>query len=161
MTDWRRKNVRLWDYDYSSPGWYFITINIQTRTPLFGECRSDEMFLNIIGEMISNVWTQLPLHYPGIESDSFIIMPDHIHGILAFDEDEIFLPYPHLGDVIKRFKSTTTHRYGLGVKEGKWPRYETSFWQRGYYEHVIRDETDLENRRKYIERNPWRWCNQA
>ena len=77
-----RHSTRLPNYDYSQAGAYFITICLQNRECLFGEIINDEMILNHVGLMVSDIWYQIPNHYPGVEIDEFVVMPNHIHGII-------------------------------------------------------------------------------
>ena len=181
------------------------------------------MVLTTAGEMIRQTWNEIPSVYPGVEVDAFIVMPNHVHGIVVLPSLESDL-YPDLtavgappcgcpsgpktssgvdtscnadvpcnnatpsedssaqqghpqggaptdgdnqkedyeerlslSDVMERFKSLTTHRYGVGVQNEGWPRYRGRFWQRNYYERVVRNEAELAKFRTYIENNPARW----
>lgn len=84
-------------------------------------------------------------------------MPDHVHGLLTLFEGNAPPANLNLGRVIGAFKGITTTRYIGGVREAGWPPYDRYFWLEDYYEHIIRDERDLDTKRLYIERNPWRW----
>ncbi|MDX1919671.1 MAG: transposase [Candidatus Caenarcaniphilales bacterium] len=77
-----RKNIRLPNYDYSSPGAYFVTVCSFVRESIFGEVQNDEMFANEKGQIVEEVWKGLPKHYHNIELDEFVVMPNHFHGIL-------------------------------------------------------------------------------
>ena len=77
-----RRSIRLKGYDYTQPGAYFITICTQDRAYLFGEVVDGEMRLNNAGRMVQDVWNDLPTFYPGVQTDAFIVMPNHIHGII-------------------------------------------------------------------------------
>ena len=81
-----RRSIRLKGYDYNQPGAYFITIVTQHRERLFGEIVNGQMVLNEAGRMIQRVWDTIPQHHPGIETDAFVIMPNHIHGIIVITE---------------------------------------------------------------------------
>ncbi len=76
-----RRSVRLKGYDYACAGAYFVTICTQDRACLFGEIENGKMLLNDAGRMVQSVWNELPVYYAGIETDAFIIMPNHIHGV--------------------------------------------------------------------------------
>jgi REP element-mobilizing transposase RayT len=78
-----RRSIRLKGYDYSQSGAYFITVLTQDRACLFGEIAEDEMTLNEAGRMVQAVWEELSIHYPGVECDGFVVMPNHIHGVIA------------------------------------------------------------------------------
>ena len=159
----RRKKLRLAGYDYRSAGAYFITVCTHHRAPLFGEIISDPIVgATLCGrphrpDLMINRWLrELENKFHGVTVDYFIIMPDHIHFIL-------FLAGGHAGpplqEVINWFKTMTTNAYIKSVKKGELPPFKTALWQRGYYEHVIRNESDLEEVRRYIEENPVRRWN--
>ena len=78
-----RRSIRLKGYDYTQPGAYFVTIVTQHRECLFGEIVNSQMVFNEAGRMIKTVWDAIPQHHPGIETDAFVIMPNHIHGIIV------------------------------------------------------------------------------
>ncbi len=105
--------------------------------------------------MISRVWRELPERYPGVALDAFIVMPDHLHGIIVLEQAGIHDPMT-LGDVVHRFKSFTTARYRIAVREDGWPRLHGRLWHRNYYERIVRDHTALQAIRRYIANNPSR-----
>ncbi len=78
-----RRSIRLRTYDYCRAGVYFVTICAHDRECLFGEIADGEMRLNDAGRMIQSVWDESPPHYAGIDTDAFIAMPNHIHGIIT------------------------------------------------------------------------------
>lgn len=164
----RRKTLRLNGYDYSQTGAYFITICAQDRKSLFGSILNDEMHLNEPGRIIDSCWRDLPSHYPTIELDYFTVMPNHIHGIIFLvgagsprpgvpsrvvgGETPPLQKNPSLSTIIGYFKYQSTQqlngsRQTLGAK----------VWQRGFYDHIIRDDDSLNRIRAYIETNAWRW----
>ncbi len=147
-----RKLNRMRGFDYSSSGAYFITICIYRRLPLLGDIVNGNMILNRAGEMIKSVWDEMPAFYPGIGTDEFIVMPDHIHGIINIDSGSFSLP-----DIIKRYKSLTTRRYIHEVNENGWPGFFRKLWHRSYYDRIIRDHDELIRIREYIIKNPSRW----
>jgi len=156
----QRKNIRLKDYDYSSAGAYMVTICANGRiTPVFGTLSNGKIELSEIGRVTEKAWLKIPEHFPGVSLDEWIIMPDHVHGILLFSGEACLAPttastdrkLPGLGAVVGSFKSAVTREArNCGVSRGP-------FWQRGYYEHVIRDEAELDRVRDYILTNPLRW----
>ena len=130
-----------------------MTIDIQNRDPLFGNIVNGEKFLNDAGKMIDDQWKALRERFPSVDLDTYQIMPDHFHGIIvvALDDEK------PLGEIIGAFKSITMHEYIKGVENQNWQRFSKHLWQRNYYEHVIRDENDLNRIRKYIQLNPSNW----
>ncbi len=149
-----RRSPRLRGYDYTLAGAYFVTICTQGRLPCFGQVADALMQLSPAGQMVQEVWAALPAHYPGIDLDAFMIMPDHIHGIL------VLLGLPKqlaLPDAVQRFKSLTTARYRHGLAGNGWAPFPGQLWQRSYYDHVIQNEADLERIRSYIIENPVRY----
>lgn len=151
-----RHSVRLQGYDYSSSGYYFVTVCVKDRSHLFGEISDKKLIPNKMGEIVSNIWKSLPQmgvinHAPTIRLDAFQLMPDHVHGIVIIDPcvGAQFIA-PTLGQIIRKFKSICSlemHRNGINK----------IIWQRGFYEHIIRSERELMNVRRYILSNPERW----
>ncbi|MCR4304169.1 MAG: transposase [Gallionella sp.] len=163
-----RRSVRLRNYDYSQAGAYFITLCTQERKCLFGALAGDVVQLNEAGRLAQNIWDALPEHYSCIELDSFVVMPNHIHGIILLntagarfiasnDDGAANLGAmnraPTLGEIVRAFKARCTHSVNqlLGTKG-------LSIWQRNYYEHVIRNESSLQEIREYIANNPAQWA---
>ena len=167
-----RRSIRLKRYDYSQNGAYFVTICVQNREFLFGKIENGKMILNNAGKMIEKYWREIPEHYPNVILDVFVIMPNHMHGILIIDNVRVPLVGTHqkgqpqgiaptrkntIGDIIGAFKSLTTNEYIRGVKNGKFPPFEKRIWQRNYHEHIIRNEQSLEKIQNYIIHNPQKW----
>jgi REP element-mobilizing transposase RayT len=170
-----RRSIRLKGYDYSQSGLYFITICIQNREFLLGKIEQNLMILNPAGEMVKQMWQQLPQRFPHIQIDEFAVMPNHLHGIISISMVNT-IPSNHiqgqyleqiqplettksvkLGDIIGAFKSMTTHQYIQGIKQDNWQGFMGKLWQRNYYEHIIRDQESLNNIREYIINNPLKW----
>jgi len=147
-----RHSVRMADYDYSRQGAYFITVCVQDRAPLLGRIAQGEIQDNAAGRMVREAWQGLSEWYPGVETDAFVVMPNHIHGICLLGETQAF----KLSDVLQRFKSWTTTCYRRGVQDQQWPPFNGRFWQRNYYERVIRSEREWLAFREYIILNPAR-----
>ena len=165
-----RRSIRLPAYDYTQPGAYFVTICSQNRECLFGDVINGEMILNQRGEMVERTWRELAECYPGVEVDAFVVMPNHVHGIIVLvgagpracpGRPQGVAPTMSLPDVVHRFKSLTTTRYRTGVLQDGWQPFPGRLWQRNYYEHVIRDEEELNRIRQYIIANPGRWEDDA
>jgi REP element-mobilizing transposase RayT len=146
-----RKSIRLREYDYSQAGGYFVTIATHQRTCLFGEIREGTIFLSPLGKVVENVLTTLPGKFQGLELDETIIMPDHIHMIIIIGDGEGAVK-PTLGQIVRAFKAAVSFRYKYmaGGDGGM-------LWQRNYYEHIIRDERDLNTCREYIANNIQAW----
>jgi REP element-mobilizing transposase RayT len=175
-----RRSVRLKEYDYSSCGAYFMTICVQGRESLFGEIINGGMRLNDAGRMVATVWHALPRRFPHVALDEFVVMPNHVHGIILLGDrrgEPCVRPVYHrqdhagehkvrpyygtadfsLGRVCQAFKSLTTVEYWRGVNDHNWPPFSGHFWQRNYYERIIRDEKELAVVREYIRHNPSKW----
>ena len=158
MNNRTRKPNRLQNYDYSRAGYYFVTICTQNRQELFGEIIDSQMIINAAGEMLAETWCELPKFYHGIQIDQFQIMPNHVHGIIVLVGDgPCAVPTLSLSDVVHRFKTLTTRLYIQGVKKKGWEPFEIKFWQRSFFEHVIRSEKSLNKIRAYIRDNPLNW----
>lgn len=163
-----RRSIRLRHYDYSQAGAYFITLCTQKRECLFGVVADDGVRLNDIGRMVQDIWDALPGHYPRVELDCFVVMPNHIHGIVVlngvgarFIAPEFVAPSlgamkraPTVSEIIRAFKARCTH----GINQLR-KIQGTSIWQRNYYEHIIRSESSLQETREYIANNPAQWAN--
>ena len=83
-----RRSIRLKEYDYSQVGLYFVTICVQNHECLFGEIAEGKMILNNAGEMVQTIWNELPQHFQNVESEAFVVMPNHIHGIVAITDGD-------------------------------------------------------------------------
>ena len=144
MLEHERKRMRLRDYDYSSKGAYFVTVCVQNRACLFKDASSKRMIENWILEIDKK--------YKNISVDYYVVMSDHIHMIIFIDEETDV----NLADVMDWFKTMTTNEYIRGVRAGIYEPFEKKFWQRSYYEHIIRNEEDLLEKREYILNNPFK-----
>ena len=185
-----RQSIRLKGYDYSQPGGYFVTIVAQNRDCLFGEIVEGEMRLSRAGRIVQHAWMDLPNHYPHVALDEFVIMPNHVHGIIVLTDTgrgrsvsgEIVVPdkyrdsmepvpdldqtcpytidkstrpnkYRHgLPEIVRAFKSFSARRINAMRRS---PGVAIS--QRNYYEHIIRNEAELNGIREYIRYNPTQW----
>jgi len=166
-----RRSIRLKGYDYSEVGAYFVTIVTQGRVALFGEVVNGEMRLNRYGEIVQKWWDDIPRHFPNVETGAFIVMPNHVHGIIMIGDDRrgtVPVPQedgttqkggetpplqkPTLGQIVAYFKYQSTKEINA-IEGGP----VTKLWQRNYYEHIIRNQHDLELTWLYIESNPAQW----
>ena len=144
-----RKSVRLPGFDYSQAGAYFVTICSYNKKCIFGEIVDARMHLNKRGFIIGDVWKSLESKYTFISLDKWILMPNHIHGIIWLKEENH--GRQTLWSVISAFKVIS----GSAVR--KVLAQEKNLWQRSFYEHIIRDESDLLRIRQYISDNPCQW----
>ena len=147
-----RKALRLKNYDYAKNGLYFITICIQNREHLLGNISNNMHTVYDTGLMIETIWHNLPQYYKGIETKEFVVMPNHIHGIIEFDNADL-----DLSELVQRFKTFSTYQYIHGVHNNNWKPFDKKLWQRNYHEHIIRNEKSLEKLQNYIFNNPQQW----
>jgi len=144
-----RRSIRLPGYDYSQPGAYFVTICIWQRECLLGEIQEGNILLSRYGEVVNFNWFNLITVYPHIELDSFVIMPNHLHGIIIIKEQN----QDHsLSEIVRGFKTFSARRINQLRSVSGIP-----VWQRGYYEHIIRNETTFSKIQEYIINNPYKW----
>ena len=158
-----RKSIRLKDYDYSSNGYYFVTICVQNKEKLFGEIVGTTLCgrPNNPDKIITKWLLELENKFNDIKIDEYIIMPNHIHFIIKRTGDHTGSTGDHTGsplrDIIGWFKTMTTNEYIAGVKSGKFIPFKGRLWQRNYYEHIIRNYDDYINIAEYIQNNPLKW----
>ena len=163
----QRKSIRLSGYDYSLAGGYFITIVTMDRVSLFGKVKNDEVILNDQGVIARNEWFKTAQLRPQltINDDEFVVMPNHIHGIIWIKDDHVgtqrrcaptnnrfSVGSQTLDSIVRAYKSAVTYNiYKLpGMRD-------VPIWQRNYYEHIIRDERNYANIFDYIQTNPLNW----
>ena len=170
MTRRRRNSLRLQEYDYGQAGVYFVTVVLKERVIMFGEIVNETVTLNNAGQIVQDVWDDLPNHYPNIELDAFIVMPDHVHGIIVIQETES-VTNRNVGEIhesplralhrrrmllpkmIGRFKTVSAKHVNLLHDRSGQP-----LWQRGFYDRIIRDDEELNAVRSYVQANPQRWA---
>lgn len=158
MNDHRRKNsLRYPGDDYSRAGAIFLTICTHGRQRLFGTVEDGVMYPSPAGVQAAVRWGQIPERFAGVLIDVFVAMPDHLHGILLIGTDPAITTPPTAGEVVRWFKSALYADYSKGVRSAGWEPYDGQLWQRDYYDHIIRNDRDLEHVRNYIEANPARW----
>jgi len=157
-----RKSIRLDGYDYSSEGWYFVTICCHQHQCLFGRISNEVLIPKPLAVYANRCWLEIPSHYPSIILDAFVIMPNHVHGIFWIAK-QMKGPKPAIalgsrptgtaqsvGSVVRAYKSVVT-RYAttsLGIDR---------VWHRNYWEHIIRGKDSLNEIRTYIMNNPVKW----
>ena len=153
-----RCSIRLKGYDYTQPGAYFVTICTHQRRCLFGDVVGGEMRLNELGDFVWATWHDLPNHVPHVQLDAFVVMPNHVHGIIIIrDVGAGSEPAPTtkrhgLPEIVRQFKTFSARRINRRRGTPGQP-----VWQRNYYEHIIRHEESLNRIRDYILTNPLRW----
>ena len=150
----KRKQSRLTEYDYSTPNAYFITVCTENRRNLFWKNagaindRPENVPLTNLGIIVQRSIEDIPKHYPAISVNHFVIMPNHIHLLLQINTDSNGRPMaaPTISTVINQMKGTASKKAGFSV------------WQKGFYDHVIRNINDYLEIWKYIEGNPSKWA---
>lgn len=148
-----RKQLRLRGCDYAFPGVYFVTICSAGKRPFFGSVSEGKTVLSPLGEIVRSEWIALTERFAVLVLDGFVVMPNHLHGVLAFvSHAGGASPSPTLFEVIGAFKSISTIKVNrlLG-------RRGVPLWQRSYYEHIVRTGEDLRKIQRYILENPLMW----
>ena len=155
-----RRSIRLKGFDYAQENAYFVTICTQNGACLFGEIVNEQMRLNDAGRVAQMVWKAIPDHFPQVETDASVVMPNHVHGIIiivgathASPSRQSGPPKGSLGAIVGSYKSAVSRQINqLHRTPG------ATVWQRNYYEHIIRNDTALNRLRQYITDNPARWA---
>lgn len=161
-----RRSIRLKGKDYAQPGAYFVTILVKNRCELFGTIHQGMPELSALGRIAREHWLEIPKHFPWVDIEPFVIMPNHIHGIITIGEDtrkgttcralttrsEQFGQPVHgsIPTIIRSYKSAVTR---CASQESD----RSNIWHRGYYEHIIRNEIELQKICDYILTNPLNW----
>lgn len=151
-----RKNIRLGNFDYSSEFAHYVTICTKDRQLYFGEIIKGKMGYSPIGEIARDFWSKIPNHIPYVILDEFIIMPNHIHGIIKSDSHKI--RFNKFGCPVSGSVSMITNHFKSAVK--RWCNkngYDYFLGQSRFYDHIINNQNDLERIRKYIKSNPVNW----
>jgi putative transposase len=175
-----RRSIRLKEYDYSQPGVYFVNIVTQNSECVFGDAADGKLMLNDAGKIVRNEWLKTAEIRLNVQLDTFVVMPNHLHGIIVIKDhemngmdDNVIGAYDDvgaddnvgaygrtplrrkpksLGSIIAGFKSVTTKHINIYRQTPGIP-----VWQRNYYEHIIRNENELHRIREYIMNNPLKW----
>jgi len=168
---YRIPSTRLKHWDYGKPAFYFVTICTDARYPFFGTISNHAMYMTVLGDIVHNNWSHIPEHFSNIHLNEFIVMPDHIHGVIVIDtvpEVETLqcnvstrnthVTDPHMSDispkpgslptVIRSFKSACAYTIHKNHP------YSGFAWQSRYHEHIIRNDDELLRIREYIRDNP-------
>lgn len=172
----RRRSIRLKGYDYTSPGAYFVTICVHDRECVLGRVVDDEMELSEWGQIAAESWDWLGERYPYVTVDAWVVMPNHTHAVIVIHDDDgggggggsgtggsRTAPTgtartgagggrKPLGRLVGMFKTVSTKRINL-LRDAP----DARFWQRNYWEHIIRDETTYQLIYRYVQHNPASW----
>jgi putative transposase len=167
---YRVQSARLPGWNYSSPGYYFVTICTRNSSSYFGEVVAEKVELSEIGICARRFWIEIPEHFSNISLDEYVVMPNHVHGIFVIQEPEktvetlhatslherqgsmsnIFPKPGSLSAIVRSYKSAVT----------RWVRkngYSSFAWQPRFYDHIIRNDESLDEIRRYIRNNPLEW----
>ena len=148
-----RKPNRLPSYDYSTPGAYFLTLCTKDKQCILGSvvgasiARPGKVALSAMGEIVEKAILQIPMHYPAVSVDRYVVMPNHVHLLLQIHTDESGRPMvaPTVSRIMQQMKGTVTKQIGQSI------------WQKLYHDHVIRGEKDYLKIWQYIDSNPAKW----
>lgn len=138
MQPWHdRRSPRLAGFDYSHPGPYFVTVCTWGREPVLGQVTAQQMHVSLAGRAVLDAWAAIPHRFPAVDLDAFVIMPNHIHGILVLggDPGQRDIPQPDLAAVMRAFKSISAIHGNTALARANQP-----FWQRGYHDRVVRSD---------------------
>lgn len=164
-----RHSIRYKGYDYSQAGAYFLTICTKDHACLCGDIIDGQLLLSDSGRMITTWWAEIENKFTNVKIDEFVVMPNHFHGIIIIvgadlcvcPENDDIEKGEHAGSPLPRivqwFKTMTTNEYIRNVKQNNWPPFNGKLWQRNYYDHVMRNEDELNRIREYIINNPLKW----
>lgn len=179
----RRQSIRLSHYDYTQSGAYFITICSAQRECLFGDIRDGAMHTNTIGDLVAQTWHSLPRRFPRVTLDAFVIMPNHVHGVVCISEIEMIgadrrgaacrAPVGDGANFVKGAASSAptsaptakslahiirTFKSISAIAANRLLQREGQpLWQRNYYERIIRNDEEWNRIREYIINNPAQW----
>ena len=152
------RRVRLKDFHYSTPGFYFVTICTHDRQNLFGTIENELLTLSPGGNMVAEVIGECPARFASVSIDAYVVMPNHIHVLIGLairlDDDP---GTDDLKDVVHWLKSTVHQRFRAGVQSKGWRPYQGRIWQSGFHDHIVRNEKDLETLRQYVASNVESW----
>jgi putative transposase len=182
MTTFRKKyraeSIRLKNWNYSSNGYYFVTICTKGLIEHFGEIKNGIMGLNEMGCIAAKFWKEIPKHFPSVTLDEWVVMPNHVHGIIGITNPPPTVETIHelslrttgrinhelpawdkkqrrkmiIPKIIGRFKMQSAKQINI-LQNTK----GNDFWQKNYYDRIIRNEKSLDAIREYIRNNPLKW----
>jgi putative transposase len=164
---YRIKTTRLQSWDYGANAPYFVTICTANRKHFFGQVLNGEMQLSEIGRMAESFWLAIPEHFPFVQLDAFVIMPNHVHGIIVINKDDRYCKdtkscvstvstknqfgpqSKNLASIVRGFK--------IGVKKYATMHQIEFAWQSLYHDHIIRNDIAYQRIHNYILNNPAKW----
>ncbi|MBD2576241.1 transposase [Oscillatoria sp. FACHB-1406] len=159
-----RRSIRLKNYDYRQNGTYFITLCTYEKQCWFGKIVGGEVHLNALGKIARSCWQEIPHHFDGVNLDVFVIMPNHLHGLLTILHETAWsseatqefgkMVSGSVSSILRCYKAAVTRKINLLCNSKAYP-----IWQKNYYEHIVRDEESLSSIRQYIIDNPLVWEN--
>jgi putative transposase len=159
-----RRTIRLQGFDYSQPGSYFVTLCAFCKHCIFGRVENGSVRLSSIGEILRACWVEIPIHFLNIRLNAFIVMPNHMHGILIIEErarhavplrgglpfEAFRKPVPaSVPTIVRSYKSAVSKR----VRDSCGSR-AIQVWQSNYFERVLRNGEEFSNASRYILENP-------
>ncbi|MFA6008520.1 MAG: transposase [Desulfobacteraceae bacterium] len=157
-----RKSIRFNNYNYAKNGTYFITLCTQNREHTFGTITNRTMILNDLGSFVQKTWHDLPNHNPSVDLNAFVIMPNHIHGVVVIESKRADMghfgtglepgPTHGLTEIVRQLKTFSSKRINQFRQT---PGIQV--WQRNYFEHIIRNDEEWNSVREYIMFNPAKW----
>jgi putative transposase len=162
-----RRSIRLQEFDYSQAGMYYITICSANRNNILGNISNDEMILNEWGRAAAEEWMRTAKIRPTVELDEFVIMPNHLHGIVILLDKECQNDHLHqslvhekfgkptsnsIPTIVRGYKAAVTRR--INILRGN---TNIAVWQPGYYENIIRNYSAYEKIKEYTANNPAHW----
>jgi len=165
-----RHSIRLPEYDYSQEGWYYVTLCVLGNKCLFGKFTDGQIQLYQYGRIVDDCWKWLAQQYDYVRLDEYVVMPNHLHGIIVINRGDTLRKrihcrggsrtaptgnvsrYKPLSRLVGAFKTVSTKQVNIirNIPGRK-------LWQRNYYEHIIRNEEELSHIRQYITENPVNW----
>jgi len=173
-----RRSIRLKNFDYASVGAYFVTISVQNRISLLGKISGSQIKLSEMGEIAKQCWLDMPGHLNNVELDEFVVMPNHIHGIIVLTNicRGVQLNAPTQFNALAPTTSEPRHEHFSKISPMKKTlaviirTYKAAVtticrqsgfcqfrWQRNYYEHIIRNDVEMNRIREYINNNAINW----
>mgnify|MGYP000029442385 CR=1 FL=1 len=161
----RVESARLQNWDYSAPWWYYVTINTKDHIEYFGKVINEKIILNDLGKIADSYWKEIPKHFNNVELDYYVIMPNHIHGIIIINSNVETCHGMSLQQNENKFSKPIKNSLSMIINHFKgslkrWANKNgfTHFkWQARFYDRIIRNENELFNIRRYIEQNPLKW----
>lgn len=168
---YNRKLNRLSSYNYSKVGYYFVTICTKNKISYFGKIKNGKIILSNIGRIMDHFWQEIPEHFLNVKLDEYIIMPNHVHGIIVIIKNDdkcvgnknfcsLQKDKTKINWQAKWGKSLSSIVKGFKIGVTKWCRhnnYNNFAWQKSFHDHIIRNEESLNKIREYIIYNPVKW----